>query len=156
LAFEYILYCSNYCYINYNIFFGYVRDLPHCIFFLKCLQSISISLKCLPNRLDIVECLLSRLVTIHFLPLFIYLYAMFSAVNLGNIVLQQHCWFTGPFFLFASPLMSYLAVVVVLVCLFVLLQFARLGFCNRNWNCVIPGALVVACFFVYCMLFIVV
>jgi hypothetical protein len=81
---------------------------------------------------------------------------MFSAVNLGNIVLQQYCWFTGPFLLFASPLMSYLAVVVVLVCLFVLLQFSRLGFFNRNWNCVIPGALVAACFFVRCMLFIVV
>jgi hypothetical protein len=87
---------------------------------------------------------------------FFILYAMFSAVNLGNIVLQRHCWFTGSCLLLASPLISYLPVVVVLVCLFVLLQFARLGFCNRDWNCDIPGGLVVACFFVRWMLFIVV
>jgi hypothetical protein len=57
---------------------------------------------------------------------------------------------------FASPLISYLVVVVVIVCLLVLLQFARLGLCNRDWNCVIPGGLVVACFFVRCVLLIVV
>jgi hypothetical protein len=65
-------------------------------------------------------------------------------------MLQRHCWFT------AYPLISYFPIVVVLVCLFVLLQFARLGFCNRDWNYGIPGGLFVACFFVRWMLFIVV
>jgi hypothetical protein len=69
---------------------------------------------------------------------FFYLYAMFSAVNLGNIMLQRHCWFTGSCLLFSSPLIYYFHVIFFLVCLFVLLQFARLGFCKRNWNCVIP------------------
>jgi hypothetical protein len=81
---------------------------------------------------------------------------MFSAVNLGNILLRRHCWFTGSCLLLASPLISYFLVVVVLVFLFVLLQFAHLGFCNRDWNCDIPGQLVGACFFVHWMLFIVV
>jgi hypothetical protein len=49
---------------------------------------------------------------------------------------QRHCWFTGSCLFFASPLISYLHVVVVLACLFVFLQFARLGFCNSDWNCV--------------------
>jgi hypothetical protein len=87
---------------------------------------------------------------------FLILYAMFSVVNLGNIVLQRHCWFTGSCLLLASRLISYLLVLVVLVCLFILLQFARLGFCNRDWNRDIPGGLVVACFFVRWMIFIVV
>jgi hypothetical protein len=71
-------------------------------------------------------------------------------------MLQRHCWFTGSCLLFASPLISYFPFVVVLDFLFVLLQFACLGFCNRDWNCIISGGLVVACFFVRCMLFIVV
>jgi hypothetical protein len=61
---------------------------------------------------------------------FFILYAMFCAINLSNIVLQRHCCFTGPCLLLASPLISYFLVVVVLVFLFVLLQFAHLGFCN--------------------------
>jgi hypothetical protein len=56
---------------------------------------------------------------------------------------------------FCMPLISYLHVVVVLACLFVLLQFGRLGFCNRDWNNIVPGGVVVACFFLGCMLFIV-
>jgi hypothetical protein len=32
-------------------------------------------------------------------------------------MLQQHCWFTGSCLFFASPLISYLHVVVVLACL---------------------------------------
>jgi hypothetical protein len=41
---------------------------------------------------------------------------MFSTVNLGNIVLQRHCWFTGSCLVLASSLISYFPVVVVLVC----------------------------------------
>jgi hypothetical protein len=59
---------------------------------------------------------------------------MFSAVNMGNIVLQRHYWFSGSCLLLACSLVSCLPVVVVLVFLLVLLQFARLGFCNRDWN----------------------
>ena len=92
----------------------------------------------------------------YILSWFFFLYAMFSTINLGNIVLQWQCWFTGSCFFFASPLISYLHVVVVLACLFVLLQFACLGFCNCDWNCVIPGGVVVACFFLRCVLFLVV
>jgi hypothetical protein len=88
---------------------------------------------------------------------FFILFAMFSVVNLGNIVLQWHCWFIGSCLLLASPLISYLlVVVVVVVCLFVLLHFAHLGFCNRDWNYDIPGGLISTCFFVRWMLFIVV
>jgi hypothetical protein len=70
LAFQYILWCSNYCYKKYNNFFG-IRQRPATLhFFLKCLQSISDRLKCLPKRLGSVECLLNRLGRIHFLPFF--------------------------------------------------------------------------------------
>jgi hypothetical protein len=57
---------------------------------------------------------------------------------------------------FASPLISYFVVVVVVVFFLLLLQFAHLGLCNRDWNYVIPGGLVVAFFFVRCVLLIVV
>jgi hypothetical protein len=79
---------------------------------------------------------------------------MFFAVNLGNIMLQRHCWFTGSCFLFASPLIYYLFVIVFIVFLFVLLQFARLGFCKRDWNCVIPmdWLLLASLFIVSCLL----
>jgi hypothetical protein len=40
---------------------------------------------------------------------------------------------------FRMALISYLHVVVVLAYLFVLLLFARLGFCNRVWNNIVPG-----------------
>jgi hypothetical protein len=54
---------------------------------------------------------------------------------------------------FYMPLISYLHVVVVLVCLFVLLQFGRLGFWNRDWNNIIHGGgLLLASFFVVCCL----
>ena len=56
---------------------------------------------------------------------------------------------------FCMALISYLHVVVVLACLFVLLQFARLGFCNRDWNNIVPRGVVASCFFLHCMLFIV-
>jgi hypothetical protein len=90
-----------------------------------------------------------------FSSVFFILFAMCSAVNLGNIVLQRHCWFTGSCFLLASPLIFYFPVVFVVVCMFVLLQFAGLGFCNRDWKSDILGGLVVAFFFVCWMLFIV-
>jgi hypothetical protein len=50
---------------------------------------------------------------------------------------------------------SYLHVGIVLACVFMLLQFSRLGFFNRNWNNIVPGGVVAACFFLRCMLFIV-
>ena len=53
----------------------------HIAFFLKCLQSIYERLKFLPNRLGNVECLLRRLVTIHFLPfLFIYMQCSLQSI----------------------------------------------------------------------------
>jgi hypothetical protein len=56
---------------------------------------------------------------------------------------------------FFMALISYLHVLVVLACMFMLLQFARLGFCSHNWKSLIPGGVVVACSFLRCMLFIV-
>jgi hypothetical protein len=64
-----------------------------------------------------------------------FLYAMFFVVNVGNIVLRRHCWFIASCLLLVCSLISYLHVVVVLVCLLVLLQFARFGLCNSDWNC---------------------
>jgi hypothetical protein len=57
---------------------------------------------------------------------------------------------------FCMTLISYLHVVVVLACLFVLLQFAHLGFYNRAWNNIVPGGwLLLASFFVVCCLLLV-
>jgi hypothetical protein len=56
---------------------------------------------------------------------------------------------------FFMALIFYSHVLIVLVCLFVLLQFARLGFCSRDWKSLILGEVVVACSFLHCMLFIV-
>jgi hypothetical protein len=113
-------------------------------FIVTCLEIISDRLKCSHNMLGSIECLLNRLVTIHFFSVFlIYMF-------------QRHCWFTGSCLFFASPLIFYLHVVIVLACMFVLLQFACMGFCNYNWNCAIPGGVVVVCFFLRCMLFLVV
>jgi hypothetical protein len=79
---------------------------------------------------------------------------MFSAVNLDNIMLQRHCWFTDSCLLFTSPLIYYLPVIVFIVSMFVLLQFARLGFCKRDWNCMIPmdWLLLASLFVVSCLL----
>jgi len=52
-------------------------------------------------------------------------------------------------------LISYLHVLIVLACLFVLLQFERLGFCSRDWKSLVPGGwlLCVPFFAVCCLLF---
>jgi hypothetical protein len=55
---------------------------------------------------------------------------------------------------FMAPI-SYLHVLVVLACLFVLLQFARLGFCSRDCKSLVPGGgggLLLFPFFVVCCL----
>jgi hypothetical protein len=56
---------------------------------------------------------------------------------------------------FCMPLIFYLHVVVVVAFLFMLLQFACLGFCNRDWNNIVPRGVVVSFFFLHCMLLIV-
>jgi hypothetical protein len=54
---------------------------------------------------------------------------------------------------FFMALISYLHVLVVLTCMFVLLQFARLGFCSRDWKSLVPGGwLLFVPFFVVCCL----
>jgi hypothetical protein len=68
LAFEYILWCSNYCYKKYNNFSGICHRPATFHYCLKCLQRISVRLKFLPNGLGSIECLVNRFVTIHFLP----------------------------------------------------------------------------------------
>jgi hypothetical protein len=56
---------------------------------------------------------------------------------------------------FFMALISYLHVLIVLACLLMLLQFARLGFCSHDWKSLVPRGVVVACSFLRCMLFIV-
>jgi hypothetical protein len=54
---------------------------------------------------------------------------------------------------FFMALISYLHVLVVLACMFVLLQFARLGFCSRDWKSLVPrGWLLLTPFFIVCCL----
>jgi hypothetical protein len=60
---------------------------------------------------------------------------------------------------FYMPLISCLHVFVVIAFLFVLLQFGRLGFCNRDWKIIVPWpflwGVVVASFFLCYIMFIV-
>jgi hypothetical protein len=144
LAFQYILWCSNYCYKKYNNFFG-IRQRPATLnFFLKCLQSISDRLKCLPNRLGSVEWLLNRLVTRHFLP---FLKFICSSGIVGSLV--HACFLHGTDFLFACCCCSCLPVRVVAVCTFGFLQ-SRLEQ-HRSWGsgcCLLLSSLYV----VYCCL----
>jgi hypothetical protein len=106
------------------------------------------------SSLHVVYCCLIRLCRVGVVRLQLGLLVLLNWVVICCLFL--FAWLTGSCLLFASPVISYLRVDVVLACLFVLLQFVRLGFCNRDWNCVIPGGVVVACFFLRCMLFIVV
>jgi hypothetical protein len=86
-------------------------------------------LKCLPNKLDNVEYLLSRLVTKHFLPCFIYLYA--SAALLIHWFMLVFCISTD--FFFASCCCSCFLVRVVAVCTFGVLQ-PRLELRHSWWT----------------------
>jgi hypothetical protein len=106
----------------------YVIDLP-LAFFLKCLQIISDRLKCLPNRLGSVECLLSRLVTIHFLSVFNFICNVLcsqfgqycaSATLLVHWFMLASCISTD--FLFSCCCCSCLLVHLVAVCTFGVLQ----------------------------------
>ena len=116
-AFQYILWCSNYCYKKYNYLFG-IRERPVALnFFLKSLQCISDRIKCLPIRLGSVEWLLNRLVTRHFL---LFLKFICSNDIVGSMV--HACFLHGTDFLFAFCCCFCLPVHVVAVCTFGFLQ----------------------------------
>lgn len=98
-------------------------------FFLKCLQTISDRLKCLPNMLGSVECLLTRPVTIHFLLFFYFicnvLYSQFGQYCASTILLLHWSMFASSIstdFLFAYCCCSCLPVHLVAVCTFGVMQ----------------------------------
>jgi hypothetical protein len=146
LAFQYILWCSNYWHKKYNYFFE-IRQRPATLnFFLKCLQCISDKLKCLPNRLGSVEWLLNRLVRRHFLP---FLKFICSSSIAGSLV--HACFLHATDFLFACCCCCCccLPVCVVAVFTFGFLQSRLEQHCSWGSGCCL---LFSSLYVVYCCL----
>jgi hypothetical protein len=140
LSFKYILYCSNYCYVNYNKNFWYIRDLPHCIFFLNVYRAFLTDLNVYLTGLAALNVYLAGLLQYIFFCFFLFICNVLcsqfgqycaSTTLLVHWFMLASCISTN--FLFSCCCCSCLPVHLVAVCMFGVLQL-RLELHHSWWT----------------------